>query len=162
MKEFERKVIELWQEMARGQGLKDDLLIQLFALLYLEPEPVSMNELAKKTGYSLASVSNKVRMLAPLLRVRIFRKPGSKKLYIYMEKDILKIWQQALLKKEQFVVNTAKGRIPGLIKEFKNKAVSDKDKKKIEVLSGYYKQVLKFELVLKKIVEEIEKAMTNG
>jgi len=157
MEEFDKKIIELFYEMGKGQGMQDQLLMTLFAKLYMAPEPVAMDDLANETGYSLASISNKVKMLGPMLQVKRIRKPGSKKLFLYMEKNILKIWKDALIKKEEYVINRAKDKLPPIIKEYKGKAKKEEDKKKIKIIEGYYEQILKFEGILKKIIDEIEK-----
>lgn len=157
MEELNKKVIELYQEMARGQGLTDSLMIEIFARLYISPEPVAMDDLAKETGYSLASISNKVKAIAIPLQIKRIRKPGTKKLFLYMEKDIMKIFKDALLKKEEFVVNITKEKLPKIIKEYKDKAKSGKDKEKLKIIESYYEQILKFETILGKILKEFEK-----
>lgn len=157
MEELNKKIIELFQEMGRGQGLQDPLLMTLFARLYIEPEPVAMDELAKETGYSLASVSNKLKMLGLIMPVKRTKKPGSKKIFLYMEKDILRIWKDALLKQEEYVINMVKTKLPPIVKEYGEKASTSKDKKKLKILEGYYDQILKFGKVLKKIIKELEK-----
>ncbi|MBD3164841.1 hypothetical protein GF323_06610 [Candidatus Woesearchaeota archaeon] len=157
MKELEKSIIDLFQEMGRGQGLKDSLLLAIFAKLYMEPEPVAMEELAKQTGYSLASVSMKVNNLIPIMGVKKIKKPGSKKIYLYMEKDILKIWKDALIRKEEFVVKKVKEKMPAILHEYKDKVKTRKDKKKYAVIENYYRQVLKFEAALRNIIRELDK-----
>jgi DNA-binding transcriptional regulator GbsR (MarR family) len=157
MEQLNKRLIEIYQEMGRGQGLSDSLLMELFARIYIEPEPIAMDELARKTGYSLASISNKVKMLAPMMGIKKVKKPGSKKIFLYMDKDFIKIWKNALLKKEQYVISLAKERFPLLIKEFRNKAKTDKDKKKLKVIEDYYEQILVFEGFMKKMLNELNK-----
>ncbi len=157
MEGFEKKIIELFYEMGKGQGMQDQLMMTLFAKLYIAPEPVAMDDLAKETGYSLASVSNKVKMFGPMWQVKRIRKPGSKKLFLYMEKDILKIWKDALIKKEEHVISRLKEKLPPIVKEYRGKVKSDIDKKKLKIIEEYYNQILKFEGVLKKIIKELEK-----
>ncbi|MBN2421928.1 hypothetical protein JXB41_01765 [Candidatus Woesearchaeota archaeon] len=157
MEEFNRKIISLFKEMGRGQGIEDNLLMEIFARLYVEPEPTAMDELAEATGYSLASISNKIKMLGPIIGIKRIKKPGSKKLYIYMEKDFLAIWKNALIKKEEFVIKNAKEKIPLIIDEYKKKARTEKDKKKIEIINNYYKQILKLEKITNIMVKELNK-----
>ena len=157
MKEMDNRLAEMYQEMAAGQGLKDSLLVTIFAKLYFEPEAIAMDDLAKETGYSLASISNKIKLMGPLFNLRRIKKPGTKKIYLYMDKDILKIWKEALLKKDEFVVQKAKEKMPGLIKEYKEKAKTEKDRKKMECVENYYSQILRLEKALKIITKEIEK-----
>jgi DNA-binding transcriptional regulator GbsR (MarR family) len=157
MEEMDKKVVMLFQEMARGQGLTDSLMTEIFARLYIEPEPIAMDDIAKKTGYSLASISNKVKLLGPLMHIKRIKKPGSKKVFLSMEKDIFSIWKAALVKKEEFVVKRVKDKMPAIIKEYKEKTKTKQDQKRIIILENYYKQIIKFEQVLKRIIAEINK-----
>ena len=75
---------------SKGYGL-DNLSAKLSSILYLEPIEISIEELAKRTGYSLASISNKMKILESFGMVRRVKNPGSKKLYYYMEKDLVKL-----------------------------------------------------------------------
>lgn len=159
MEGFEKDVTELFCEMGKGQGINDFLLMKLFAKLYLSSEPIAMEDLAKETGYSLASVSNKTRMLGPLFNIRKIKKPGSKKIYLYMDKDILSLLKRVLIMKEEQVVKKAKEKIPLILKEHRRKAKSYKDKEKIRIMEGYHEQILKFEKILKRILIEIEKPL---
>jgi len=157
MEELNKKIIELYQEMGKGQGIDDPLLMEIFSRIYMEPDPVAMDDLAKETEYSLASISNKVNMFGPLLQIKKIRKPGSKKLFLCIEKDLLKIWKDVLIKKEEHVIKNAKEKLPNIIKEYRGKAKSSVDKRKLKVLENYYTQILKFEGILGKINQEFKK-----
>ena len=157
MKEFDNKIIELFHDMGRGQGINDSLFMTIFAKLYMSPDSVAIEDLAKDTGYSLASVSNKAKMLMTMPLIKRIRKPKSKKLYLYMEKDILKVWKEMLLKKQEYVINGMKEKLPPLLKEYKNKVKTDKDKQKLKIMEEYNEQVEKFGKVIKKALNEIEK-----
>ena len=156
MKELDKKVVDLYQEMGKAQGIQDQLLMELFARIYLEPEPIAMEELAKRTGYSLASVSNKVKILSPLMHIKKIKKPGSKKVYLYMEKDIMNMWKEAMINKEEYVVKKVKEKMPEIIQEYSQKAKTEKDKKKVIILEQYYDQMLQFEKILKKMIKEFD------
>ena len=156
MEELNKRITELFQDMGQGQGLNDDLLMTIFSTLYLEPEPIAMEDLVKKTGYSLASISNKTKMLSPMVNIKRIRKPGSKKIYLYMDKNILSIWKDMLLKKEEHVVNRVKEKLPAILKEYKNKVKTAEDKKKLEIMKNYYGQVLKFGDIINKITKEFD------
>ena len=156
MEELNKKITELFQEMGRGQGLNDDLLMTIFSTLYIEPDPVAMEDIAKKTGYSLASISNKTKMLGSIMNIKRTRKPGSKKIYLYMEKNILSIWKDMLLKKEEHVVKKVKEKLPAILKEYKSKVKTPIDKKKLEIMENYYDQVLIFGKIINKIIKEFD------
>ena len=154
MQELDNQIISLFQEMGHGQGMKDSLMMTLFAKIYLSPEPIAMDDLAKETGYSLASISNKVNMLAPIMHIKKTKKPGSKKIFLSIEKNILNIWKDAMTKKQEFVINNVKEKLPPILKEYKSKAKTDEEKNKIKIMENYYGQILKFETIINKMLME--------
>ena len=96
-----------------------------------------MDELAKKTGYSLASVSNKVKMLESLGMVTRRTKPGSRKVFLYTEKNLLDIMKQQLIKKQEYAIKMAKGTAFSIIEKNKNKLKSEKQKRKLKIIENY-------------------------
>jgi len=156
MDEIDKDFIEMYQGFGTAMGL-DNLFITLFAKLYIEPEELAMDELAKETGYSLASVSNKVKMLEAMGIVKKIRKPGSKKIFLYAEKDFLKMTKNHLVKEEENCINLVKAKLPDIIKKYKNKVKTERAKGKLRILENYYNQILKFESLIANIRKEIEK-----
>ncbi|HZX44893.1 MAG TPA: hypothetical protein VFF28_04375 [Candidatus Nanoarchaeia archaeon] len=150
MEELYAKITGLFGDIVRGQGLNDSLLAMILARLYIEPEPIAMDELAKETGYSLASVCNKIKMLGPL--VTVSKKPGSKKIYLFMDKNIIGIWKDMLAKKQQVLAST-KEKLPLIIKESRKRAKTADDKKRVEIVEGFFDQISKVEGLLKKMMD---------
>lgn len=155
MNEIDKKFIDVYKEIGQGQG-QDGLLLTIFAKLYIEPEEVAMDDLAKETGYSLASISNKIKMLGSMWPIKKNRKPGSKKIFLYIEKDFIKIMRDVLFKKEQYGIRVVKEKLPIIINEYKNKVKSDKDKKKVKILEDYYKQIIKCEAVIHEMIKKFD------
>jgi len=159
MKNYEKNFIEYMKNAGTAQGMQDDLLLEIFAQLYLEPEEIAMDELAEKTGYSLASISNKVKQMESMgfsamgLLKRV-KKPGSKKIYLHMEKDFMDLWKKMLTAKHEAVVKKAKEEMPKIIENAKKEKA---DKEKLEVIKNYYSQILKFENVLNIMLKGFEK-----
>jgi len=156
MDDIDKDFIEMYRGFGTAMGL-DNLFITLFAKLYIEPEELAMDELAKETGYSLASVSNKIKMLEAMGIVKRTRKPGSKKIFLYAEKDFLKMTKNHLVKKEENCINFVKAKLPDIIKKYKNKVKTERAKGKLRILENYYNQILKFESLIANIRKEIEK-----
>ncbi|MAG91278.1 hypothetical protein CMO83_01215 [Candidatus Woesearchaeota archaeon] len=156
MSEINKKFIELYKEIDRGRGLDESLAV-IFARIYIEPGEVAMEDIAKETGYSLASISNKVKFISSFWPIKRIRKPGSNKIFLHMDKDIINMWRDTIVTKEEYVFKVVKEKMPPMIKEFKDKSKSGKDKKKLEILKNYYDQILKVELVLKDMVKAIDK-----
>lgn len=155
LKGIDREFVELYRTSSPMAG-HDDLLDNLFATLYIEPEEVAMDDLAKKTGYSLASISNKVKALESIGLVTRRKKPGSKRIFLYAEKDILKVMKNALLSKEKQGMGVLKEKLPEIIKKYRNSR-SDKDDKKVKILEDYCRQITKMEELFKKVRKELEK-----
>jgi DNA-binding transcriptional regulator GbsR (MarR family) len=156
MEEIEKKFVEIFKEVGQHTGL-DDLSATIYAILYLEPSAIPMEDLVMKTGYSLASISNKVRMLENIELIRRFRKPASKKVYLSMEKDIVTSVKRHIMKKEECEIRILKERLPDLLKDCRGRARADKDKQKIRLIEDYYAQMLKLEEILKDILSRIER-----
>lgn len=153
--EIDKEFIEFYQTASRVQGA-DASLGTILAVLYLEPEEISMEDLAKKTGYSLASISNKIKMFEPAGFVKRIRKPGTKKVYLRAEKDVLEMMKKGLTMKQELVINLAKDRIPKIISKYKDKKLSEEQKKKLKIIDEYYKQMLKFEIIINEMLKKID------
>lgn len=156
MQNLDKEFIEIYKEIGRGQGI-DESFLAIFARLYIEPEEIAMEDLAKETGYSLASVCNKIKMFGDILPLKKFRKPGSKKVYLYMEKDMMGMVKQALILKQEHCIRIIKERLPKILREYKTKVKSERDKQKLKILENYYSQMLKFEIILEKTAKELDK-----
>ena len=153
--ELDDEIIEFYRTAGRMQGI-DDSLATILGTLYLEPGEMSMEELAKKTGYSLASISNKIKMLEPSGIIRRVRKPGTKKIFLYAEKDIMRIMKKTLVMKQESVVKLAKERIPFIIRKYKNKKLTEEQKNKLRIIENYYKGILRFEGIIKEILRKLD------
>tara|TARA_Y100000034_G_scaffold44576_1_gene54709 strand:+ start:6316 stop:6804 length:489 start_codon:yes stop_codon:yes gene_type:complete len=153
MSQIDQQFIEFYQNIGRSQGINDNLLTTIMAILFLEPEEIAMEDVAKKTGYSLASISNKVKMLEAIGFVKRRSKPGTRKAYLYAEKDFLKVFKQALIKKQENVINLAKSTLPNIIKENKPKAKTKEQKQKIKMIENYFQQMLKFEKIIQHMIQ---------
>lgn len=154
MKELEDKFIEIVNEACSLTGM-DKSDSALFAKLYVQPGEIFMEDLAKETGYSLASISNKIKMLEQTDLISKKTGPGTRKISIYMKKDLLKFFKDIFAKKN-YKLKIIKEKIPDLIKEFKSKAKTTENKKKLKIFEDYYKQLLKFDKLFNFITDKID------
>ena len=153
MKSPKEEFIDLLCEIHKKKGL-DELSSKLLAILYIEPGELSLEELAERTGYSLSSVSSAMKLISKSGIVKKARKPGSRKLYFYMEKNIVNELLQTLKKTMQEVVLTAKERVPKIIRRYKAERGA---KEELKIIENYYKQLLVMEGVMKKVISMFEK-----
>lgn len=152
MDTLDNEFIGMYQQMCVMQGM-DQLLGSIIGIIYIEPKPVAMEDIAKKTGYSLASISNNVKMLEQIGIISKTHKPGTKKIYLSMDKDISKMMIEMLMK-HLAAMNLVTSSVPGMLKRYKNKAKTEKDKKKVALVDSYYKQIYKFEQITTKMLKK--------
>ena len=150
--EPEKDYIELIKTMAKMSGA-DDLSAKIFAIVYAEPEEIEMEKLAKITGFSLPSISNKIKFLENTGLIKKTKKPGSRKIYLYMEKDLFKLWKDHMLRIQKEKMRIAKERFPGIIKNYKLKAKTPDKKKRLKIMENHFKIVKRFDDVMDKLTE---------
>ncbi|MBU0980445.1 MAG: hypothetical protein KJ709_06560 [Nanoarchaeota archaeon] len=155
MQAFEKEFIDFFVGVFRGFGM-DSLSAKLVAILYMEPEEVSMEDLAKKTGYCLASVSNKLRFLESVGQIQRRKHPGTKKVYYYMHKDIARVLKGKLEKSRQSCIGPMKEVLPRIIGKYRNAKMGPKEKAKMAIINDYYRQVTKIEKMMEKMMDYLE------
>ncbi len=152
---FEADVIGFFQGIGRLSKL-DTLTSTLIAILFLEPSEISMDELAERTGYSLASISNRLPMLESSGMVRRISRPGTKRVYLYMEKDHITMLRNQLIRREEIKLKAVKDALPALLAKYRGKLDDEADKKKLRIMEDYYRQLLHFDGLIGKILEELD------
>lgn len=160
MDEIEKEFIDLFQTYMNSMGL-DGLSCRLVAILYIEPGPLSMDDLMGMTSYSRASISNCMRILEKVGVVSRVRRPGTKKAFFYMEKDIVKLNRQKIVKVRENFMNPLKKSMPSLITKFREKELDERSTEKLRIIEGYYTQVIGFEKVLDHLEEDLENISTH-
>lgn len=154
--EFIDEILGLFQKVFRGLGL-DALTANLVSIIYLEPEEISMDALAELTGYSLSAVSTKLKPIESLGMIERRKHPGSKKLYFYMDKDLVKLNQSKIHAAMNNQILPLKQNLPLILNNYKKKELSEKDKKRHDIAKGYIDQLMIMEKLLKKMLVELEK-----
>ncbi|MCF7872091.1 winged helix-turn-helix transcriptional regulator [Candidatus Woesearchaeota archaeon] len=153
---FKKELLILFEKLFRDVGL-DSLSSKLVSYIYLEPNEISMDELTEITGYSLSAVSTKLKPLENIGMIERRKKPGSKKLYFYMDKDLIKLNQQKI----EFAINKQiiplKEALPIILNNNKKSKLPEKEKQIHEIAENYLTQITKMEGLLKKVLEELEK-----
>jgi DNA-binding transcriptional regulator GbsR (MarR family) len=155
MEKIEEEIKNIFCGTASMMGLKEPV-IKVIAHLYLEPEEIAMDELAKKTGYSLASVSNIMAMLENFNLAKRIKKPGTKKVFFFMEKNLAKLNIQKL-KNVSIYIKCMGERMPAVLEKYRKKAKSDYEKKKLKIAENYYTQLQEIEKYLNNWQKDLEK-----
>lgn len=146
--------IELMIENVKASGL-DETTARITATLFIEQDDISLEELAKKTGYSLSSTSTSLKFMEAAGLVHKFKKPHSKKVYIKMENNIMETMLSMLKKKQQYIIGHAKENLPGIISEYKKTKSS---KHELKIIEKYYRDILLAEQIIEDMIKKIEKA----
>jgi DNA-binding transcriptional regulator GbsR (MarR family) len=150
MHDFEKEFIEFETEVGKNSGM-DPLASKLFMMLFLEPGELSMEELAERTGYSLASIHNKMKILEKVGHVKRIRKPGTKKVYYSMEKDMIKTFREIVESTYHQRIEPTKQFLPILIEKYKNAKLSEEEKKKMAIIKNYYSQLVTVDKFMAKL-----------
>lgn len=136
--------------------LPDQLSLKIFSLLSLEPEEISLEELAQKTGFSLASISNKVKVLENMGMVKRSCHPGSKRCYVFMEKDVRKVMREMLLRKQEMLFNRVKQGLSPIINKYEGKSLNEREKQEIKMIKSYLKQMQEMEIIFQEFIQKLE------
>ena len=139
----------------KSYGLSD-LLATVGSFLYIQPKEVSLEKIAAETGYSLASISNTIRMMEGIGLIQKIRKPGSKKLYVYMEKNLFKLNIQKVKAAREKTVKRAKSELPLLIEKYRKKAKGEDSKRKLAIIEDYHSYIVEFEKLLSSWERDLE------
>ncbi len=157
VRQLEKEFMENSFGMSKAMGMPE-LHARLAGVLFLQNEPIPLEELAKKAGYSLSSTSTAMRFLENIGRVQRIRKPGSKKVYYKMEHDIAMFMKQMFRKVREKKIVPTKEFIPKMIKKYEKQSKNNKElKEKLDIIKKSYDQMLKVDKIMKKIMDELEK-----
>ena len=139
--------INLIYESGKAKGF-DDLSSKIFAILYVEPHEISLDELSKQTGYSLSAISTSVKFMEAVGLVKRSKKPKSRKVYLFMEKNMFKKFMEIQKKHYENIITPSKQKMPDIIKKYK-KEKSEKSREELEIAECYYKNLMIFEKIIK-------------
>jgi len=95
-KELEKKILEGFAGVASAIGYSP-LHGKIIAVLLVKGRPVSLQALARDTGYSASMVSLSLDFLEVLEVVKKIKKTGDRKLYVELHGDLLEILKKAVI-----------------------------------------------------------------
>lgn len=154
---FEKETIDLFVRIFSNYGL-DLASAKLFAMLYVEPEEISMDDLAEHSGYSLSGVSTKMKFMESLGLAERIKKPGTKKVYFYMNKSLKDLMIAKMKRALEIEIRPTIQAIPLLLDKYKKEYLSTKNvrlKKQYENLKKYYEDMVKLEKISLKLIEDV-------
>lgn len=89
---------------AATSGILTQLEGRIFALLYLQPQPMSLDEIAAELGQSKSNISVNIRGLVEWHLVRRVPRPGSRKDHYEAATDFWRLMQEILERRHRFTV----------------------------------------------------------
>ena len=159
LKSPKEEFIHLMTENCKVDGL-DELSSRIIALLYAEPNELSLEEIAKRTKYSLSGICTATKLIERIGLIKRIKKPKSRKVYFYMEKSMIMFSLDITRKKYEKVILPTKQEIPLIIKRYKREK-SENSKKELKIIENYYKEILISESIMKKLIQMLENAKNN-
>jgi len=154
MEPLEEQFTEFYRTIGRSYNL-DDLTSRIYARLFIDPGEVAMEDLAKETGYSLASVSNKIKILEVGGMVERRTRPGTRKVYVSAPKDMMRLTLSFLLQYQNGEVAKVKAEVPAMIASLKGKKTGGRQKTQLEILEKYYADTLAFDQIITRFIGEM-------
>ncbi|MBU1205255.1 MAG: winged helix-turn-helix transcriptional regulator [Nanoarchaeota archaeon] len=159
LKSPKQEFIDLMTENCKVNGL-DELSSRIIALLYAEPNELSLNDIAKRTGYSLSAICTAMKFIERIGFVKRLKKPKSRKVYFYMEKGMIMFSLDIIRRKYERVILPTKQELPSIIKRYKREK-SENSKQELKIIENYYKEVLASEDIMRKLIKMLENAKKN-
>lgn len=143
IQDIEKRIFATFAEVASSIGYSP-LHGQIIGVLLVKDRPLSLQEVAKETGYSASMISLSIDLLEVLGIVKKIKKIGDRKLYLELSGDLLEALKNAILVKLQ-------KSISGSLAEFED------GKKKLGELPGEEsKRVLKTIDTLEKEIKRLK------
>ncbi|MBU4284529.1 MAG: hypothetical protein KJ968_05465 [Nanoarchaeota archaeon] len=159
LKSPKQEFIDLMTENCKVNGL-DELSSRIIALLYAEPNELSLDDIAKRTGYSLSAICTAIKFIERIGFVKRLKKPKSRKVYFYMEKGMIMFSLDIIRRKYERVILPTKQELPSIIKRYKREK-SENSKQELKIIENYYKEVLASEDIMRKLIQMLENAKKN-
>ena len=105
-KEIQNKILSTFGEVASSIGYSP-LHGKIIAVLLVKDQAVSLQELAKETGYSISMISLSLDLLEVLGVIRKVKKTADRKLYIKLSGDLIETLKNAIIMKvDKSIKNT--------------------------------------------------------
>ncbi len=96
IREIEKRILDTFSELARSMGFSP-IHGNIIGSLIIGGGSMPLQEIAKKTGYSISMISLSMDLLEILGIVRKVKKPGDRKLYIELSGNLLESLKKVFL-----------------------------------------------------------------
>lgn len=145
--DLERKIYSLFADITSTIGYSD-VHGKIIATLLVADKPLSLQELSKRTSYSLASISLAIDLLEFFGVVKKIKKSGDRKVYVRLDGDLLNALRYAILIKVQKAVHDTLAEFENYkkVKNPKIRKVVRKLEKEVKRLKKYIDKLAEVEI----------------
>ena len=144
-KDVKKEILELFARAARSIGYSD-VHGKVIAALLMEGRELSLQELAKLTGYSLASISLSLDFLELFEIIRRVKKERDRKLYVKLEGDLLLALKLAVLFKAQRSISKALEELQAYKQKRETRRIASRVERELKRLQKYLEKLGKVKL----------------
>lgn len=156
MEKSKKEFIELISETCKLNGF-DELTSRIIAHLYIEPKEVSLKEISEKTGYSLSAISTSTKFLEKAGVLKKIKKPRSKQVFFYVEKDINELVGNVIKNKYEKMILPLKESLPKTIEEYQKEKTDNKKKEELKIIKRFHKQIMSAEKSISDLLTKLRK-----
>lgn len=146
--EIEKQIFSAFAGVASTIGYSD-VHGKIIAALLVENKPVSLQELAKKTGYSSAMLSLSIDFLEVLGVVKKIKKAGDRQLYVGFQGSLLECLRKAILFKAEQSISDSLKEFELRKKQLQKIKNSEEKKKVLRTLNILQKEIHRLQRYLK-------------
>lgn len=143
--EVERKIISAFAGVANALGYSE-LHGRIIAALLIEDKPVALQEIARKTSYSLSTISLSIDFLEVLGVIGKVKKERDRQVYVQLKASLFECLKKAVLVKLEQSIKASLADF-----ESEKKKLSKKDKKLLRTINVLEKEIIKLNAFLKSI-----------
>ena len=142
-KEIERDIYSTFAGIASAIGYSE-IHGRIIAALLVSNRKLSLQKLAKETGYSISTISLSLDLLEFLGMIKKVKKAGDRKLYVELQGDLLEGLKKAFVIKIQKNINDSLNSFKKY-KEILKKSKDENKRKVMNLLNTLEKEIIKLE-----------------
>ncbi len=129
--EVNKKIFTTFAGVASSLGFSE-VHGMIIGTVLVAGKPISLQEIAKRSGYSLSSISISIDLLELVGIVRKIKNQGDRKIYVKLEGDLLESLKKAFMLKMQKEILATKSEL----ESYKEKRLDRATRKNIAVLQS--------------------------
>ncbi len=146
--DISKKIFATFGNVASALGFSE-VHGMIIGTVLVANRPLSLQEIAKRTGYSLSSISISIDLLELVGVVRKIKNLGDRKIYVKLEGDLIESLKKAFMlkiQKEIFLTKTELGKYKTVTKDQNMKRTVEILEREVNRLQNYINKLAEVEL----------------